>query len=126
MTMFKNLTPEQFHTRFATRENCLLYLSERKWKEGYRCRKCGNGNYCQGRSPFSRRCTRCKHDESATAHTPFHGCHLSLPDAFLLAFVVCNQPDISTHALSRKFSTRQMTCWKMKKKIALCIEGGAD
>ncbi len=65
MTMFKNLTPEQFHTRFATRENaCCIF--RKKMEGGLPCRKCGNGNYCQGRSPFSRRCTRCKHDESAT------------------------------------------------------------
>lgn len=123
MTFLKSMTPAQFHERFATHENCLQFLSELKWKAGFRCRKCGNENFCQGRTLHSKRCTRCKHDESATAHTPFHGCHLHLPDAFLLAYEICNQPDISSHALSRKFSTRQMTCWKLKRKIVLCMEG---
>lgn len=106
---------------FADDEACLKFLAEEKWKTGFICRKCGHDNYCQGKSPFSRRCTRCKHDESATANTPFHGCRMPLNQAFSIAYKICCEPAISTYKLSNMHSTRQMTCWKLKKKILECI-----
>jgi hypothetical protein len=100
----------------------LEFIAAEKWKDGFTCRKCGHNNYCKGKKPSSRRCTRCKHEESATSHTIFHGCHLPLTQAFRLAFEVCNDPEISTYELARQLDTRQMTCWKLKKRMMECIE----
>jgi hypothetical protein len=76
----------------------------------------------QAKKPYSRRCTRCKHEESATAHTIFHGCHLPISEAMEIAYTVCGDPNVSSYELSRKLERRQMTCWKFKKKILECIE----
>ena len=117
-----HITPEQLEEVLVDEERCLAYIAEEKWKEGYVCRKCGHDNYCKGKKPYSRRCTRCKHEESATAHTIFHGCHLPLTQAFRLAYQVCNDPSVSTYELARRLDTRQMTCWKLKKRMLECIE----
>ncbi len=114
--------PLEFENMFSTDEDCLRFLAEEKWKDGYVCKKCGHTNFCSGKTPFSRRCTRCKHDESATAHTIFHRCKIQLTEAFHLAYAVCSTPKISSWELSRKLEKRQMTCWKLKKKITECIE----
>jgi two-component system, sensor histidine kinase LadS len=106
---------------FSNEESCLKFLADYKWKDGYVCRKCGHENFCKGKKPFSRRCTRCKTDESATAHTIFHHCKIALPDAFKLAQLVCLQPDISSYEISRLFDKRQMTCWKFKTRITECL-----
>jgi hypothetical protein len=121
-----HLKPLEFELEFSTDEKCLEFLAREKWKDGYKCRKCGHTNYCKGKTPFSRRCTRCKHDESATAHTIFHRCKIPLTDAFEIAYTVCRNPTISTYDLSRKLDTRQMTCWKFKKKITECIESKGE
>ena len=123
-TIFKNIAIEEFESVLNTEEQCLAYLAQEKWKDGYTCRKCGNQNYCKGKTAYSRRCTRCKHVESPTAHTMFHRCHLPLNEAFKLAFTVCSNPSISSHELGRLFEMRQMTCWKLKKKIEQCLESG--
>jgi len=107
---------------FDTEEKCLSFLSGEKWRDGYACRHCGNTNFCKGKKPYSRRCTRCKREESATAHTIFHGCKISLTEAFQMLYQVCHAPDISSYDLSRQFGMRQMTCWKFKKKVQECIE----
>lgn len=120
--MFSKLEVTDFEVQFADDLKCLEFLALEKWNSGYRCRKCGNTNYCTGKTAFSRRCTRCKHDESALAHTLFHHCKIPLKDAFFIAFEVCCRPEVSTYELSRKLETRQMTCWKFKKKIMECIE----
>jgi len=117
-----HITPEQLEEVLVDEERCLAYVAAEKWKDGYVCRKCGHDNYCKGKKPYSRRCTRCKHEESATAHTIFHGCHLPLTQAFRLAYQVCKDPSVSTYELARQLDTRQMTCWKLKKRMLQCIE----
>jgi two-component system, sensor histidine kinase LadS len=107
---------------FDSEEACLKLIADQKWAEGYTCRKCGNINFCKGKTPDSRRCTRCKHEESATSHTIFHRCRVPLPEAFRIMYMVCNNPGISTYELSRQLELRQMTCWKLKSKLIQCIE----
>ena len=125
-TIFNNISVKEIDTLFVSEESCLKFISERKWADGYVCKKCGNLNYCKGKKPYSRRCTRCKTDESATANTIFHRCRINLPDAFRIAYLVCDAPDISTYEISRRIDIRQMTCWKFKKKIMECIESRKD
>ena len=123
---FKNIEIIKFNEIFPSEESCLKFLADEKWKHGFVCRKCGHTNYCKGKKPFSRRCTKCKTEESATANTVFHRCRIPLTDAFRITFMVCNSPDISTYEISRKIEIRQMTCWKFKKKIIECIDDRGD
>ena len=126
LELFKNIGILQFENIFSTEEKCLEFLAQEKWKDGFFCRKCGHDNYCKGKKPHSRRCTRCKQEESATSHTIFHGCHLPLTQAFRLAYQVCHNPEISTYELARQLDTRQMTCWKLKKRMMECIEAHGE
>lgn len=124
--MFRSMDILDFDTHYSTHEACLRFLAESKWRDGFVCRHCGHTNYCEGKTPYSRRCTRCKREESATAHTIFHRCRIHLPDAFRITYLVCGDAEISTYELSRRLNLRQMTCWKFKKKISECLEKRAD
>jgi hypothetical protein len=112
---------EKFVDTFNDDEHCLEFLANQKWKEGYICKKCGHTNYCRGKTPYSRRCTRCKHEESATANTIFHRCHLPLTEAFRMVYMVCSDPKVSSYEISRQLEIRQMTCWKLKSRLLECI-----
>ena len=125
-SIFKNIGIIKFEEHFDTDEKCLQHLSEEKWRDGFTCRKCGHTNFCKGKKPFSRRCTKCKSEESATAHTIFHKCKFPLTEAFQIPYLVCHKPDISSYQLSDKLNLRQMTCWKFKKKITECIDQRGD
>lgn len=125
-TMFRQLDLSSFQGRFASEEECLDFLAQAKWKDGFVCRKCGHTHYCSGKTPHSRRCTRCKAEESATAHTIFHRCKIHLPDAFRITFQVCQDDGVSSHELARTLDLRQMTCWKFKKKLTECMERRKD
>jgi len=107
--------------RFPDTESCLRFLAELKWKEGFVCKKCGHTNFCKGKSPYSRRCTKCKKEESATAHTVFHRCKIPMTQAFEMAFLVCNLPEVSSYQISKKMNIRQMTCYNFQKKVKLCM-----
>jgi hypothetical protein len=123
---FKKMSLNDFEEHFSSKEKCLAYLAERKWKDGFVCVKCGHTNSCDGRLPYTRRCTKCKHQESATANTVFHGCKIPLPEAFKLTFMVCQNPNVSSYEIGRTIDIRQMTCWKFKKKITECIDDRGD
>jgi len=119
----KDLSEEQLKELFRDDEKCLEFLAGIKWSEGFRCRKCGNENSCAGKSPYSRRCTKCKTEESASAGTIFHNCKFPLSKAFYIAYSVCKgKEDISTYEFARRLSLRQMTCWNFKNKIRNAVQ----
>ena len=127
MIFNKDLSPEQLQELFSNNDSCLQFLSELKWSGGFRCRKCGNDNYCAGKVPFSRRCTKCKSEESPTSGTIFHHCRFDISKAFYIAYTVCKGEDrMSSYEYARRLSLRQMTCWKFRDKLKKAIESSGE
>ncbi|MDY0098795.1 MAG: transposase [Bacteroidales bacterium] len=113
----------QLDELFNNDDKCLEFLADLKWKDGFTCRKCGNTNSCPGKASHSRRCTKCKTEESATSGTIFHNCKFPVSKAFYIAYNVCKKKvDISTYEYARRLSLRQMTCWNFKTKIKHALE----
>jgi len=119
----KELSEQQLNELFQSDEKCFEFLAGVKWENGFTCRKCGNNNYCQGKTPSSRRCTKCKAEESAAAGTIFHNCKFPIHKAFFIAYNVCKgKEEISTYEFARRLSLRQMTCWNFRTKIHQAID----
>ena len=123
-SIFKqDLDAERLEELFQNDEKCYEFLAELKWREGFTCRKCGNTNHCPGKTPHSRRCTKCKTEESASAGTIFHNCKFPISKAFYIAYNVCKgKEDLSTYEYARRLSLRQMTCWNFKTKIQQALQ----
>jgi len=117
---------EQFRLVIPDESTGLSLLSDIKWDDGFTCSKCGSTNYCKGKSEFSRRCTRCKKEESVTAHTIFHRCKIPLNQAMEIAYLVCNVAAISSYEISRQLDMRHMTCYGFQKKVIECLNGNND
>ena len=119
----KELTNEQLNELFQSDERCFEFLADLKWSNGFECRKCRNLNYCPGKTPYSRRCTKCKAEESAASGTIFHNCKFPVSKAFYIAYNVCKgKEDLSTYEFARRLSLRQMTCLNFKTKIQHAID----
>lgn len=116
---FRGVNAIQFHNRFQSDEDCYEYLSRIKWIDiKFICKKCGCEKWFKGKKPFSRRCKKCKYDESPTAGTMFDKVKFSLHLAFHIIFKISTRKKgLSTLELSREFGLRQVTCWKFKRKI---------
>lgn len=115
-----NNNPE---TLFINEDACLSLLARVKWEQGFICKNCGHTNSCPGKKPHSLRCTRCKHEESATANTIFHNVKFSICKAFYIAFEVCQKrQNVSSYEFARRLDLRQMTCWKFKEKVLKAIK----
>lgn len=119
----KELNKKQLDELFHSDEKCFEFLADLKWSDGFICRKCGNDNSCPGKTPHSRRCTKCKTEESATTGTIFHNCKFPVSKAFYIAYNVCKgKEDLSTYEYARRLSLRQMTCWNFKTKIRHALQ----
>lgn len=108
----------KFYQRFVSDQECYKYLADIKWENGYVCKKCGHTHYCTGEKPYSRRCTRCKYDESPITGTMFDKLKFSLLIAFHIAFKISTKKKgMSSLELSEEYELRQKTCWAFKWKI---------
>lgn len=106
--IFYGTSQDKFNKHFTSDDDCFKYLSEIKWNDDtFVCTRCGNTHYCKGHLPFSRRCTKCKHDESPTAGTVFDKLKFSLNTAFHIAFNLCTSENgVTSTALSIKYGLR--------------------
>jgi len=115
---FAGLNSIKFYRQFQTDVDCYKYLSEIKWERGYICKKCGHTKYYNGIKPYSRRCMRCKYDESPTAGTMFDKVKFSLLIAFHIVFKISTKvKGMSSEELSNEFELRQKTVWEFKWKV---------
>lgn len=115
------ISEDQIRELLLSDEKVMEFVSTVKWADGFNCRFCGHSNFCAGRLPYSRRCTRCKKTESATANTLFHNLKFPLHKAFFIARDVCQlQNDVSSAGYAEKLGINPMTCWKFRRKIEAC------
>lgn len=124
---YKSLSLFEFQERFSSAEDCLNYLAEIKWKEGFVCRKCGHTHSCDGKAAYSKQCTACRYVESPTAQTLFHKVKFDLLKAFYIVyFVSTNKKGITSTELSRKLNLRQKTCWSFKRKVMKAMKSSGN
>jgi len=125
---FTSVNSIKFNRYFQSDEDCYRYLSEIKWSSSdYRCKRCGYTKYGKGKKPYSRRCTRCNHDESPTAGTMFDKCKFSLLFAFHIAFKISTKKKgMSSEELSEEFELRQKTCWEFKWKVQQAMQSSGQ
>lgn len=121
---FTGVNSIKFNNQFKDEASCYEYISSIKWTDDtYECKKCKRTKYCKGKKPFSRRCLKCRYDESPTAGTMFDKCKFSLLLAFHIAFKISTKKKgMSSLELSHEFEMRQPTCWEFKWKIQQAME----
>jgi putative intracellular protease/amidase len=121
--LFKgDIQPNIAQELFEDTEKVLKFVADIKWQDGFVCRSCGHTNFCDGKTSYSRRCTRCKKEESATAHTIFHNIKFPVNKAFYIAYNVCVLGnEFSSYNFSDQLGLNQMTCWKFRKRIQNCM-----
>jgi hypothetical protein len=124
---FIGLNSIKFTLRFYQDEACYKYLADIKWENGYFCKKCGSTAFYQGVKPHSRRCLKCKYDESPTSRTMFDKCKIPIHIAFHIAFRLCTKKKgMSSLELSSEFEQRPMTCWEFKWKVQQAMQSSLN
>ena len=116
--IFRGVNSIKFNQRFKSDNDCLEYLAEVKWQNGYKCKRCENDKFGNGKHIHNRRCTKCRYDESPTVGTMFEKLKFSILIAFHIVFKISTKKKgMSSLELSHEFEIRQMTCWSFKQKV---------
>jgi len=117
--MFKGTDLLEFIKYFPDDKSCLEYIASIKWPDDkFCCKKCGHANYCKGKQFFSRRCTKCKYDESPTSGTMFNKLGFEPLRAFHILYALSiRKKGISSYEIESEFSISQETCWKFRNKV---------
>lgn len=114
----KEMEYEEFELKYPDRETCYKFLADLKWAKGYECVKCGHLNFCTGKTPYSRRCTKCAYEESVLQNTLFENVKIPISKAFYLVYLIYYyNGEISSYKLSEKLKIRQSTCWNYAVKV---------
>ena len=125
--IFIGVNSIKFNQRFKNNDDCLEYLSELKWVDGFICKRCQNKKFCNGKISYNRRCTKCRYDESPTAGTMFEKLKFSLLIAFHIAFKISTKKKgMSSTELSSEFELRQKTCWSFKLKVQQSMQSSLN
>ncbi len=113
----KDVSYEEFIKVFSNDNYCLTWLEELKWKNGYKCRICGNEKFNMLFKLRSRKCTKCNHIESAMSYTLFHGVRSDLNKAFYLAYTVVNEHDYTLLELAEMLDLSKNTISRFRNKV---------
>ena len=102
---FVGVNSIKFNRQFKSDADCYEYLASIKWPgENYQCKRCGYSKYYKGKKLFSKRCLKCKYDESPTAGTMFDKCKFPLLIAFHIVFKISSKKKgMSSLELSHEF-----------------------
>lgn len=114
----------ELREKYNSEEACLLYLSELKWPNGYKCPKCGCKHYYKGRKYYFRKCQNCDFDESPTAGTLFHKLKFSMVTAFeIIYWITQTKKGMSIVDIANHFGINQKSAWRFKRKVQIAMSG---
>lgn len=117
MDLFYGQDLLQFADRFKTDQDCHGYLAHLKWREGYKCRKCGHDG-SQIRNDHSRTCNKCSYTESPTANTLFHKVKFGVRKAFFICFeMATTTKSLSASYVAERFSITEKTARLFMHKV---------
>ena len=111
------LSYDQFLLIYPSENDCLKFIHEIKWKEGFVCKKCGNEKWHSGGLPYSKKCSKCNTRESVTANTIFHRCRFSIQKALYIAYTVVDNDGVTLNELSEVLELRKSTCSSFRNKV---------
>jgi transposase-like protein len=109
-----------FQEQFATEEACREYLFVCRWRDGFRCRRCGGEEVgVMHRARRLWQCKQCGAQSSVTAGTVMHGTRQPLRLWFWAAYLLAtHRPGISAVQLQRQLGIRyHETAWMMLHKL---------
>jgi len=116
----------EFERMFSTEEQCLAFLKELRFPEGYLCRKCQHKEYWQNNRGI-RICRNCKDELSITAGTIFHRSKLPLVTIFrALWWMAAQKNGVSAIGLQRVLglgSYRTAWTWLHKFRRLMIFPG---
>lgn len=117
----------EFQFRFGTEDACMQYLIASRWPDGFRCPRCGGGEFYWKKGRNLLQCKACGYQASVTAGTVMHRSKQPLTLWFWAAYLVTTwTPGLSAVQFQRQAGLRSyQTAFTMLHKLraAMVKEG---
>jgi transposase-like protein len=113
----------EFQDRFRTEEDCLEYIRQVRWPNGFQCPNCGHdfGYEIKERRLFQ--CGVCRKQTSVTAGTIFHKTRTPLRKWFWMMYQMTNDKGgASSSRLAKQLGGFQSTVWNQLQKLRHAME----
>ena len=113
----------EFAAAFSTQEACVSAIIERRWPQGWSCRKCGGIRYCRLRTRRAVQCLdrTCRAQSSVTKGTIFEQLKIPLPKVFLAIYLMTDKQGISAMALSKHVDVAYHTAFDLQHRLRLAM-----
>lgn len=107
-----------FEAQFAREADCLQYLQQMRWPDGFRCPKCAGTTAWDLHTRALTECRACGHQVSLTAGTIFHKTRTPLRIWFrIIAQMTGSKAGCSALTIARQYGLRYETAWLILHKI---------
>jgi transposase-like protein len=118
-------TLREFREQFASESDCLAYLWQSRWPEGFRCPRCGGEKSWPLEGRWVQQCQACAYQSSPTAGTLLHRSHFSLREWFWAAYLVATHtPGMSATQLQRQMGCSYKTAWYLLHRLRRAMVSG--
>lgn len=118
-------TQLEFEEQFGTEEQCVAFLRQRRWPEGFRCPKCAGAKSWSLECRAIDECATCGHQVSLTAGTVFHGTRKPLTMWFrVMSCMVVSKQGVSAKEIQRLFGLNYETAWAWLHKLRSMLAKG--
>lgn len=116
---YQAMSLPEFASRFSTQDACVSAIIERRWPQGWTCRKCGGNRSCRLHSRRSIQCLdrSCGAQTSVTSGTVFEHLKIPLPKVFLAVYLMTDKQGISAMALSKHLDVAYNTAFDLLHKL---------
>ena len=114
----KIMTVQQFRARFGEEDQCVRYLTQARWPQGFACPRCGGDSRGYMRAKRVYECRACGYQASVTAGTILHKTRTPLKDWFWAIYRMSQgKKGISALQLSKEIGVHYATAGLMQPKI---------
>lgn len=111
-----------FQDHFRNEDQCLEYLINKRWPDGFVCPHCKSQHSCFKPSHGSFECYDCKKETSPTAGTLFHRSKVPLRKWFWAIFLIAtSKKGTPALFLQRELKVSYPTAWSILRKIRLAM-----
>jgi hypothetical protein len=127
MKTVRGLSRKDFDNKFATNEQCLTFLAEKKWGNGSICKSCGHQYAYKGKKGLNKRCMQCGKEEFPNAHTIFHKVKFDLYKAFGMIYdVLTSKKGANSIWLAERYEVSQNTAWLFRSKLQNYLKSSGE
>jgi hypothetical protein len=116
--MCDSMTLTQLQKRFRTEDDCVEYLKNLRWPQGFMCPNCSHDVGYQLTSRPLIQCAVCRLQTSVTAGTVFHKTRIPLVNWFWIIYlVVHDKGGASAMRLAKQLGMYYKTVWHILQKV---------